>query len=587
MKTINDQDMLMKLTFKRLLSIQILSALSTFLGPLIDGIIVSDFLGSAYMAAFGITTPITIFTGAIVNIFNAGSQNVAGKYLGRGQADKLNRLMTCTILWATVLGFAITVILLVFNRPILAVLGAEGETMEMCSDYVSTFAIGVIPTLLMPSIVGFLQLDNGGKTAVTASVVLTVTDVILDLMAVLVFKNGMLGIGLATSLSVTFAVLVLLTHFAGKKNNLKFTLKESVIADIKRVIICGLPAATFLICNAVRVSATNNIILDVSGLDSVAAFSIQNTFRPIALAFTLGTGITTLLVCSVISGEENRHSMRSELSYILKLGLKISIAVTAVITLCAKYPFAKMFCIGQPNAFTDLVTLVIRLFAVSVPFSMFNIILIYYYQSMRKLLLSTIITVLQNVVFYLLAAKVLSQLIGINGVWLGYIISESLTIFTVLAITWVKNGHFTKNVHDLLLLPDDFGVSPENRLNVTAVTVQEAIGISKEISEFCKSKSIDARRTLAASLCLEELAVIALSNCDVDKSYVDVFLSYKNGELKIRMMDNSRPFDRKLLAGIPDENDPCANVGVRIVKGLAKEINYSIVLGMNSYSVII
>lgn len=577
----------MKLTFRRLLAIQILSSLSTFLGPLIDGIVVSDFLGSAFMAAFGITTPITIFTGAIVNIFNAGSQNVAGKYLGQGQSDKLNRLMTCTILWAAILGLVITVILLAFNRPLLSVLGAEGETMEMCSDYVSTYALGVIPTLLMPSLVGFLQLDNGGRTAIAASVVLTVTDVILDLLAVLVFRNGMLGIGLATSLSVTFAVLVLLTHFVRKNINLKFTLSESVVADIKKVIICGLPAATFLMCNAVRISATNNIILDVSGIDSVAAFSIQNTFRPIALAFTLGTGITTLLVCSVISGEENRHSLRSELSYILKLGIKISIAVTAVITLCAKYPFAVMFCIGQPDAFMDLVTFVIRMFAISIPFSMFNIILIYYYQSMHKLLLSTIITVLQNVVFYLLAARVLSMLIGVNGVWLGYIISESLTILSVLAITWVKNGHFMKNVHDLLLLPDSFGVSAENRMNVTAVTVEEAIGISMKISEFCKSKSIDNRRTLAASLCMEELAVIALSNCNEDKSYVDVFLSCKNGELKIRMMDNSRPFDRKLLAGIPNENDPCANVGVRIVKGLAKEINYNIVLGMNSYSMII
>lgn len=587
MKPQTHQDILMKQTYKRLLTIQVLSSLSTFLGPLVDGIVVSNFLGSEYMAAFGIIIPITVFIGAVVNIFNAGSQNVAGKYLGQGKTDKLNRLLTCTVLWASVIGLIITVILVVFSRPIVAVLGAEGNTIELCSDYVLAYAFGIIPALLMPSLVGFLQLDNGGKTAVVSSVVLLVADIILDLLAVLVFKNGMYGIGLATTISVILAVLVLLSHFAKKNISLRFTLKESVVKDLKKVVALGLPAATFLLCNSVRISVTNNIILDVSGLDSVAVFSIQNTFRPIAMAFTLGAGITALLVCSVISGEENRHSMNSEMNYILKLGLKISLGVTAVMLICAKYPFAILFCIGKPDEFTNLVASVIRLFALSIPFSMINSIFIYYYQSMRKMLLSAIITVLQNVVYFLSAAKILSMYIGVDGVWMGYLVSETLTILTIIVISWVKNGHFPKTVHDLLLLPDSFGVSAENRMNVTVSTIDEAIGISEKISEFCKGRGISERSTLAASLCMEELAVIAMENSEASNAYVDIFLSCKNGELKIRMMDNSRPFDKKLLAGIPDENDPCANVGVRIVKGLAKEINYNVVLGMNAYSVII
>mgnify|MGYP003316631086 CR=1 FL=1 len=374
MKTLSKQDILMKETYKRLLIIQVLSSLSTFLGPLIDGIIVSDFLGAEYMAAFGIITPITVFMGAIVNIFNAGSQNVAGKYLGQGRADKLSSLLTCTILWAAVLGAIITTILIGFNEQICVLLGAEGETIKMCSDYVKAFAFGVIPTLLMPSLVGFLQLDNGGKTAVTASTVLTITDIILDLLAVFVFKNGMFGIGLATALSVTIAVLILLSHYLKKNISIVFSFKDSIVKDLKKVIVLGLPAATFLICNAIRISVTNNIILDVSGLDDVAVFSIQNTFRPLALAFSLGAGITTLLVCAVISGEENRKSMENELAYILKLGTKIALCVMLVILLCARIPFATIFCVGMSEAFADTVAMVIRLFALSIPFSMINMI---------------------------------------------------------------------------------------------------------------------------------------------------------------------------------------------------------------------
>ena len=587
MKNVADKDMLMKIKFKDLLLIQILSSLSTFIGPFIDGIIVSDFLGSAHMAAFGIIAPVTILVGAVANIFNAGSQNVAGKYMGQGKSDKLNGLMTGTVAWATGVGVVIAVLVCVFCNPIVRLLGAEGETVKICTDYITMYAPGIIPTILMPTFVGYLQLDNGGKTAVAASAAMTVTDIIFDLLAVLVFKNGMRGIGLATTISYVLAVLILLTHFLKKSSTLKFALKESQVNDVKKIIICGLPAATFLLCNAVRVSATNNIILDVSDLNSVAAFSIQNTFRPLTLAFTLGTGITALLVCSVISGEENRHSLRKELTYILKVGIIIAISLTAVILICAKYPFAKMFCVGQPEEFTGLVAHVIRMFAISIPFSMLNIIFIYYYQSMRKLLLSTLITVAQNVLYYLLAAKILSVFMGVDGIWLGYIISELLTFLTICIFTWIKCGHFPKSVHDFMLLPDSFGVDADNRMTITVVKEDEAVKISEKICEFCKNKGIDSRRSMAAGLCTEELAVISLQNSDASKAYVDIFLTYKNGDLNIRMMDNCRPLDKKILAGMAEEYDPAAHAGIRIIKGLAKDITYNVVLGMNAYSMVL
>lgn len=187
-------------------------------------------------------------------------------------------------------------------------------------------------------------------------------------------------------------------------------------------------------------------------------------------------------------------------------------------------------------------------------------------------------------VYYLVAAKLLSLIIGIDGVWLGYIVSETLTILTIIITTWIKSGHFPKSIHDYLILPDSFGVSAENRMNVTAVSVEQVVGISEKILKFCKGKNIEGKRSYAAALCIEELAVIAMETNDAKKAYVDIYVTFKDEELKITMRDNSRPFDKNLLAGNPKEDDPCAHVGVRIVKGMAKEVSYQVVLGMNMYS---
>ena len=109
------KDILMKSNFRRLLMIQVVSSMSAFIGPIIDGIVISDFLGASFMAAFGLLTPITILLSAFANIFNAGSQNKAGKLLGRGKTDELNALMSSTFAWAAVLGAIVMFCLLVLT----------------------------------------------------------------------------------------------------------------------------------------------------------------------------------------------------------------------------------------------------------------------------------------------------------------------------------------------------------------------------------------------------------------------------------------------------------------------------------------
>ena len=574
--------LLMKNAFKKLLTIQILSSLASFIGPLIDAIIIGDFLGSEYIAAFGIISPIVILITAFSNIFNAGSQNLAGRYLGKGDVAKLNGLMSGTVLWGLVFSLVISFIVFAFARPLSVFFGATTENISLCVDYLKMYAIGIMPTILLPSFIGFLQLDNAGKVGVTASTVMTIADVVLDLLAVIVFKNGMIGIGLATSLSYWIAIIIILVHFLGKKTGLRFR-GDALARDIKKVVLLGLPAGTFLICNFIRIAITNNIILSVSDLSSVAAFSIQNSLRPLTICLTVGTGVTCLLVSSVIVTERNKEALISELKYILRLGLILSIIFAAGLILLAKYPLALMFTVGEEEAFTDLVTKVIRLFALSVPICMINTVLIYYYQASKNLLRSTIFTVLENILFYILAALVLSKTFGINGIWFSYVIAEVLTLISIFVYVAIKKKKIPTKVSDYLLLSDDKYLPVNDALNIHASSNDEVVGISKEIIDFCKSHNINDRESMIAGLCSEELAAIAIHGNDSKSAYVDVYITYENNTLTIRLQDNGKPFDKSLLAGEVSADDPCANIGIRIARGLASDVTYNVILGMNVF----
>ena len=582
---VNKRDYIMANAFKSLLTIQIISSLTTFIGPLVDGLIISNFYGSLGIASFGIANPITIIISAIANIFMAGSQAVSGRYLGKGNSSAINQLMTNVIVCASIVGAVILVILTFGATPIADLLGATDETLQWSSDYIRALCIGAIPMIISPALVGYLQIDRCGKLVVISTVVMTVTDVVLDLLNALVINGGMFGMGLATTISYYVAVIIVLQHFIRGKGTLHFIKKEKLTKDIKSCLTSGLPSAVFLICNTVRVSVLNIILVGLAGTTAVAIFSIQNTLRPLTVGFTIGTGVTTLLVCSVIAGEGNRRSLRKELGYILKFAFILSIVVGVLVFVLAKFPLAKLFCLSQPDEFTNAVALTLRLYAISIPFCMINSVFTYYYQSMRRIVLATVICVLDNAVFTICASLLLGNMMGTTGVWLSYMAAETLTLIIIFVYTAIVNKKLPRNVHDYLLLPAGFGVQAEDRLNITAESKEDVVGLSKDIVKFCTDHGLNKRTSMAAALCCEELSVIAIENGKGRKNtYVDIYATFVNGSLSLRIRDNSLPFDAKLLSGAVDENDPAANIGIRLVKGLAKDMSYNVVLGLNVFS---
>ena len=580
---LSKKDYILATTFRHLLFLQILSSITGLIGPFIDGIVISNFLGSVSMAAFGIASPIPIVLAAISGIFNSGSQALAGRYMGRGQTQELDRLMSLVVLATCGVGFVLMLIMLFASESVAVLFGAQGVIVGDCSDYIRALSFAVIPMLLTPVLVGFLQIDQDGKRAVVAALIMSVLNAGLDILTA-VLKLGMFGMGLATAVSQIIAVVYMMLHFRSKESRLHFDFRGLDFGALGSVMSTGLPSAVYHFCNVLRISALNRILVSRCDTDTVAAFSIQNSLAPIVMGCIIGTGITTLLVCSVIAGEENRRSLRKTLAYIMRLGLSIAIVVAAVVFVFARRPLAMLFCDADSPELLGLVARVLRFFAVSIPFTMLNMILIFYYQSMRKNGLSNFICIFDNAVFLISTAYILSGIIGSDGVWVSYVVAECLILITLTVIVGIKLHKFPRSLHDFMLLPDDFGVDSAHRMNVTATCLEEVTGISDEIIHFCESLGIDSKRAMAAGLCMEEMAVIALeNNKNKTMPYVDIYLTYKNDELKIRLRDNGVPFDSSTLH--PSED--AENLGMTIVTRIAKDVSYSSVLSLNVFSLVL
>ncbi len=243
-----------------------------------------------------------------------------------------------------------------------------------------------------------------------------------------------------------------------------------------------------------------------------------------------------------------------------------------------------VFCSTEAPAQQALVSRILRFYAVSIPLCMVNSVMIFYYQSMHRNLISNALCILDNAVFLIISALILPIFFGVDGVWASFISTELLTMVFLFITVAVCQKKLPTSLHDYLLLPDSFGVDADHRLNITATSMEEVIGISREIMDFCKKQGLPEKTAMAAGLCMEELSAIVMKNAQKAVT-VDVYLTYKNDELLLRLRDNGLPFDMALLQAAENPENPGENAGLRILHAMAKNIRYTVVLGLNVFSI--
>ena len=188
------------------------------------------------------------------------------------------------------------------------------------------------------------------------------------------------------------------------------------------------------------------------------------------------------------------------------------------------------------------------------------------------------------IVFPLGWVFILKGMIGIFAVWGCFAGAEVLTLILIACVSAKKLGHFPKSLYDMLFIKSE--LSCGKTMSVSIKAFNEVSGISEKIQIFCSSSGIDKKKSYAAGLCVEEMTRNALHNTKSKHSpSVDIFVSCEENNVTIRIRDNTTEFDPKTRLSAFDPCDPCKNIGIRIVSGIAKKMNYQSRFGMNVLSI--
>lgn len=575
--------MVTKLLF-RLLPIQIVLAAVNAVSSIVSSVFASNYVGNTAMTAIGLFGPINMFINAISTMLVGGAGILCGKYMGRNQQDKMQNVFSLDILLATLVGIVITLVLAVlggFDGS--GFLTKDPEVRPMFNQYLIGQALGVLPLMIGNQLASFLSLENKAGRTTIASIAYLIVNVAFNFLFVVQMKMEALGLALANSIGLWVFLLIQGQFFISKKSNLRFTVRKLDWKESAQIVRIGVPGAASFGYQTLRGLILNYLIMAYVGSVGISAFAASDSLLRIFWTVPAGMLAVSRMLISVSVGEEDRQTLTDVMRVMFRKFLPLMGLISLCIILCS-IPMTRLFYRDPSDPVYMMTAWGLRILPLCMPLSIICMHFSCYGQASDKTLLVHILSLVDGVIGVILFAFVTMPFMGMNSAYWASVFNGVCTTVIIFAYAWIKNRHFPKNMEELMVIPGNFGVAEDERMDLSIHNVEEVVFISQKVQRFCRSLGVDERRSYLAGLFLEEMAGNVVEHGftkDKKDHSVDVRAAYKDGEVILRIKDDCVPFDPAERRQIIDPDDIAKNVGVRLIYRMATGVDYQNILGMN------
>ena len=212
---------------------------------MVDTWVVGNYVSDEAFSAVGTVGPITYLLIGFFIGFSSGSSVVISQYYGAKRYDKVRDTVHTAIVMTFLLGIAFTVIGVLMVPLMLSLMNTPETVVPEATEYLTVYFAGIMGLMIYNMGSGILRAIGDSKRPFYFLVVSAVTNIVLDLVFVLVFRMGVAGVALATVIAQALsATLVLITLFRTTTCvKLSFSSLKIDKEMLGKIVRLGIPAA--------------------------------------------------------------------------------------------------------------------------------------------------------------------------------------------------------------------------------------------------------------------------------------------------------------------------------------------------------
>lgn len=410
----------------------LIATVSNSLYCLADVYFISIGSGTMGLAALNIVMPMYTFYSAIGLLFGVGASTIIAVDRGSGNEHGADVAFTISIAMMVLFGLAGTLLSLFFLEPLAYLLGSSAKLLPYVMEYLRPIVIGTLAFILMYACGILLRADNAPRLAMVSMLIGNISNIVLDYVFVIVFGWGLGGAAFATALAPLITLIIASLHFVGHKERLHFSRITNIRAILRRIVVNGAGSGILELTSGLVILVFNAVILAVSDATFLAAYAIVANIAYVLKGVFAAFGQAAQPIMSYNYGAHAPGRTRETFRFSMFLTLAVSLLI--YLLFCFFHvPLASLFASGEAEVLA-LGAFGIVLYFTSLPFSAFNTILMYYFQSVESGRLATVLAIAKGVVFILIGLLLLYALLGETGIWLTVTFAEAAACLLGIAL---------------------------------------------------------------------------------------------------------------------------------------------------------
>ena len=391
---------------------------------IVDGLFVSNLVGTTAFAALNLIWPALGLVGALGLMVGSGGAALVAKTLGEGSRDLACRYFSMSVEFTLLLSVLTAVPLYIWMEPLAVALGAEGDMVAQCVIYGRICAVGMPAFMLQMGIQPFFMVAERPELGTQVSLLSGLVNIGLDALFIIVFRWGLAGAAAGSMLACCvggFLPLAVLSRRQAE-GGLRFRPTPLEAAPIAQACSNGLSEFVGNISFNVVSMCYNLQLMRFYGENGVAAYSVILYLGFIFIAVYTGYNMTVSPLAGFNYGADNRAELRSLLGRSLRLLLALGVLLAGLAELLAG-PVARLF-VGYDPDLTALTVRATRLYAPDFLLAGIPLFISAWFMGLGNGPVSALVSFSRTFLFELGCVLLLPALFGAEAIWFSAFVAE-------------------------------------------------------------------------------------------------------------------------------------------------------------------
>lgn len=240
-------------------------------------------VGRLSITGLGLCLPVISILLGFANLCGMGGGPLCSIHRGKGENEEAEKVMGNSFTLLLLFGLILTVVGLLFRRPILYLFRASDATFPYANDYLSIYLCGTLFVMIGLGMNPFINAQGFGRIGMMTVALGALINLVLDPIFIFRFHMGVQGAALATVISQGCSAFWVLRFLTGRKTILRLRREAMPLRweRVKRILALGSSGFVMALTNSLVQILCNATLQQTGGDLYVGVMTVINSVREV------------------------------------------------------------------------------------------------------------------------------------------------------------------------------------------------------------------------------------------------------------------------------------------------------------------